>query len=656
MLLQVDHRSTRTEQLMRATRIRPAEAAPTRLPHARTLPVLIIGLLLALLAASSLPLERAATLDPAAIQPYGGAAYAWAIPEQGALLDAGPDRNDAPMASGLRLMEAGRPLGPAHSGHPAIMEQGGGRYSHWQNAVIFSASDGSDPRANGRRYTVEYALWPAMPALATAAAGLALAGLLVLAQAWRRRRERLIRLTGRSYDSALLLAAIACLAGLLTYLQPLRLTTTLDGAAAKADARYPGVHFFWTDNRGYGPFLEVVEPAAAAGRLALALDGQPLQALAGELPPPTPGDIRPAAALERLARQPGSFLDEGGRISFSLPAEGGPLHLAALAVTYPVRVSPAGCALAGLLALLLAGLRPLARAWARQPDWPRAWLLLTTPLAAAGAALLLVNLLAALQPLRSPALGATPGLYGPDDLRLDLAAAQRRLARVPGEPAAAFAARATHAVSQAVLHRWDLEAAPRLNFRVPITENWLLWLRAELDPRYRLYHFIDHAKGLERGAGMCSQAALILVGYLRAAGLDARVVQLTGHTLVTAEVEPGIWHMLDPDVGVVMPLSLAALEAEPALARPYYLDSYLASGLDPRTAEANVAFYTPLFERAGNAVEPAGGNVMMGEAWVQTERLAYALKWPLPAGAVLLVLPGLAGQLWQRRRLAARPA
>jgi len=58
-------------------------------------------------------------------------------------------------ASTLRLLEDGKELGPAHAPHVEVREQGEGRYSHWVTGIWFSASDNSDPRSNGRRYTWE---------------------------------------------------------------------------------------------------------------------------------------------------------------------------------------------------------------------------------------------------------------------------------------------------------------------------------------------------------------------------------------------------------------------------------------------------------------------------------------------------------------------
>lgn len=57
--------------------------------------------------------------------------------------------------SRLVLMEDGQRLGPAHSTYESILEEGIGRYVHWNRVLIFAASDNSDPRINGRIYSAE---------------------------------------------------------------------------------------------------------------------------------------------------------------------------------------------------------------------------------------------------------------------------------------------------------------------------------------------------------------------------------------------------------------------------------------------------------------------------------------------------------------------
>lgn len=50
-----------------------------------------------------------------------------------------------PARSSLKLFENGRPLGPAHAVHQLIFDDGAGLYSHWQDALYFSTSDGAPP-------------------------------------------------------------------------------------------------------------------------------------------------------------------------------------------------------------------------------------------------------------------------------------------------------------------------------------------------------------------------------------------------------------------------------------------------------------------------------------------------------------------------------
>ncbi len=58
-----------------------------------------------------------------------------------------------PVSSRLEMFEDGRPLGPPHSQHSDIREKAGGRFSFWDGSIIFSTSDGTDPRTNGRAYS-----------------------------------------------------------------------------------------------------------------------------------------------------------------------------------------------------------------------------------------------------------------------------------------------------------------------------------------------------------------------------------------------------------------------------------------------------------------------------------------------------------------------
>lgn len=63
------------------------------------------------------------------------------------------DSNDQPTASTLKVFENGVEIGPAHSSHQDIRDSGKGRFSHKSGFLYLSASDNSDPRTNGKKYT-----------------------------------------------------------------------------------------------------------------------------------------------------------------------------------------------------------------------------------------------------------------------------------------------------------------------------------------------------------------------------------------------------------------------------------------------------------------------------------------------------------------------
>lgn len=63
------------------------------------------------------------------------------------------DTMEHPTRSPFILYENMRPLGPPHTDHADIKRHGAGRFSHWNfSGFIFSSSDGTNPRYNGRTY------------------------------------------------------------------------------------------------------------------------------------------------------------------------------------------------------------------------------------------------------------------------------------------------------------------------------------------------------------------------------------------------------------------------------------------------------------------------------------------------------------------------
>lgn len=119
-------------------------------------------------------------LQPAAIMPDRGHAYLVPVSVWWPLI-LPADGDGVIHGSSLTLREDGRPLGPAHQLHDMVRENGEGRFSHWQHALWFSASDNGDPRANGRDYRLHGTVWlDGRVAAILAGIGLGLMGPLLL--------------------------------------------------------------------------------------------------------------------------------------------------------------------------------------------------------------------------------------------------------------------------------------------------------------------------------------------------------------------------------------------------------------------------------------------------------------------------------------------
>ena len=88
-------------------------------------------------------------IEPASVRAETGFCYT-AVLHQGR-----PGDSEGGPGSVCVLLEDGKPLRAAHAVHDDIRAKGRGAYSHWTAAVLyFSASDNSDPRKNGRAYTL----------------------------------------------------------------------------------------------------------------------------------------------------------------------------------------------------------------------------------------------------------------------------------------------------------------------------------------------------------------------------------------------------------------------------------------------------------------------------------------------------------------------
>ena len=63
-----------------------------------------------------------------------------------------PTDDGGKAGSPVVIYEDGVPLSRPHSYLPDVAKLGMGRYGHFRNGLVFSASDNTDPNSNGRHY------------------------------------------------------------------------------------------------------------------------------------------------------------------------------------------------------------------------------------------------------------------------------------------------------------------------------------------------------------------------------------------------------------------------------------------------------------------------------------------------------------------------
>ncbi len=240
-----------------------------------------------------------------------------------------------------------------------------------------------------------------------------------------------------------------------------------------------------------------------------------------------------------------------------------------------------------------------------------------------GAALLTVTAAGLHVPLRNPELYSLPEAAGWSRLRFTERHV-RAVAASDRSDVKAYVTRLNEAVHFGLQHYWDERGASRFSLHVPLHENFILNMLGWIAPsRFGMYEFLDHRRALARGAGICSQHAIVEAGLLQDAKIPARIVRLGGHVVLEALVDAraGTWWVFDPDFGVVLPHSMKELEADGERVRA----AYRAAGYSDAVAAELAVDYAP--ER-NMAFEDANEFAGPRRAWA--ERAAYLMIWVLP--------------------------
>jgi sugar transferase EpsL len=263
-----------------------------------------------------------------------------------------------------------------------------------------------------------------------------------------------------------------------------------------------------------------------------------------------------------------------------------------------------------------------------------------------GAVLLAVNGVGLLAPLRSPHLRAELTPF-PENLTLSAGEAAKQAPRRPAETDTQYIGRLTDVVHRGMGHFWPDTAPERFNIHLPVEENYLLFLGGLVRPDiYKRYQLLDPHRALARGVGRCSQFALVLDGLLEKNGVRARVVGLSGHVVVEAYTGTGDRLVADTDYGVVMPYSIATLEATPTLAEPYYSTLRFRHRVGTVPAPELARMYGPEGKFVSEGAIDYPGNATL----LRVEQASYVAKWLIP---VMLIAAAAAPAL-RRRSLYAR--
>ena len=144
---------------------------------------------------------------------------------------------------------------------------------------------------------------------------------------------------------------------------------------------------------------------------------------------------------------------------------------------------------------------------------------------------------------------------------------------------------------------------------------------------FERYHFADYKRSLRRGIGICGDAAMVLSQVLSKNGINNKILTYPGHVIVSANFTPTNNIIFDPDFGVSIPYSKEkTLGHSQKIAEIYTENGY---------TKADERFFTRLYKQ--NYEEWDGVQHFITNKYY-FEKIAYALKWPLPIFMIIMAV------------------
>ena len=215
-----------------------------------------------------------------------------------------------------------------------------------------------------------------------------------------------------------------------------------------------------------------------------------------------------------------------------------------------------------------------------------------------GIVLLGVNLFGLFKTMRNPAVYTEEVTLRNriDDITIKYPEIKKMLKRKEYESNIDFAIRINKVVNDGFAHYWKTEGTNKYHLRVPVWENYMLYVASYVNPKkYKPYEFSNYKKNLERGVGLCSTHSTIVKGILLENGIKAELLDVgKRHVVVRAELNDTATYILDPDYGIVVPFDTAAIQANSELVRDAYSNMaslYYPDAIDPYTTDLLVKIF-----------------------------------------------------------------
>ncbi|MCP4582949.1 MAG: hypothetical protein GY839_15170 [candidate division Zixibacteria bacterium] len=257
-------------------------------------------------------------------------------------------------------------------------------------------------------------------------------------------------------------------------------------------------------------------------------------------------------------------------------------------------------------------------------------------LAAGGLFILVLCFYGCLKSLRNPSIYFENKCLFEDDITMDYNEAIDNCKKENWESTENYVSRVCKLVSNSMAHYWDYNIEDKYFQRnIPFWENYVMRLAHLFIPpnQGRGYEFINYKKAIERGFGLCSQHCLAAIDILKSAKIEARLVTLQRHIVVTVQHDDNSWYIIDPDFGVIIPFDLDTIQTNTDLVIPYYLKADFVPVRD--TKEYYASRVSKYYNRTGNTIHSdISGYCGRKTVWLQ--KGSYILKWIIP---ILLIMP-----------------